>query len=68
MGHPCRCHAAQEVYAEARSIASRLLLRRQAVPQPDDAGIAEENVEMAEIGIDRLCRTCNRGGIPEIDL
>jgi hypothetical protein len=37
-------------------------------PQPDDASIAEQNVEMAEIGIDRLCRTCNRGEIPEIDL
>lgn len=42
--------------------------RRQAVPQPDDAGIAEENVGMAEIGIDRLRRTSNRGGIPELDL
>src|SRR6516162_567604 len=42
--------------------------RKQAVRQPDDAGIAEENVGMVEIGIDRLCRTCNRGGIPEIDL
>jgi hypothetical protein len=25
--------------------------RRQAVPQPDNAGMAEENVEVAEIGI-----------------
>jgi hypothetical protein len=39
-----------------------------AVPQPDDAGIAEENVGMAEIGIDSLRRTSNRGGIPELDL
>jgi hypothetical protein len=62
-----RCHAAQEVYAEARSIASRLLPEGRPSRGPDDAGI-EENVEMAEIGIDNLRHTSNRGGIPELDL
>jgi hypothetical protein len=60
-------HSTQKVYAKGPLDCIKAAGRRQTVALPDSAGVVDEDVEMAETGIDRLCGSGDGGGIVEIN-
>jgi hypothetical protein len=60
-------HAAQKVYAEGPLYCIETATRRQAVTLPDNAGVIDQDVEMAEAGIDVLRGGGDGSGIVKVD-
>jgi hypothetical protein len=61
------CYAAQKVYAESPLYCIEIATRRQTVTLPDGAGVVDEDIEMAEVGIDLLGGGGDGGGIIKVD-
>jgi hypothetical protein len=61
------CNAAQKVYAEVPLYCIEIDIGRQAVTLRGDAGVVDENVEMAEVGIDIFGGGSDGGGIIKVD-
>jgi hypothetical protein len=61
------CNAAQKVYAEGALYCIETAIRRQAVTLPGYAGVVDEDIEMAEVGIDIHGGGGDGGGIIKVD-